>query len=119
MRLSPRVSDIGREHLQVAPRRLERPDPGFLNQVDERRRAAVHDRHFRRVELDDDVVDAETDERGQQVLDGVDLDGVAHQAGRVVDRADVLDLWPAPRGRRGPSAENECPNPPRQDGARG
>ena len=38
-----------------------------------------------------DVVDAEADERGQQVLDRVDADRVARQAGRVVDAADVLD----------------------------
>ena len=61
-----------------------------MNEIDERRGAAVHDRHFRRIELDDDVVDAEADERREQVLDRVDLDGVACEAGRVIDAADVL-----------------------------
>ena len=65
------------QHLQVPARRVQPLDAGFLNQVDERRRAAVHDRHFRRVQLDDDVVDAEADERREQVLDRVDVDRVA------------------------------------------
>ena len=47
-----------------------------------------------------DVVDAEADERGQQVLDRVDADGVARQAGGVVDAADVAD-----RGRHLEAAE--------------
>ena len=38
---------------------------GFLNQVDERRRAAVHDRYFGRIQLDDDVVDPEADQCGE------------------------------------------------------
>ena len=38
-----------------------------------------------------DVVDAQAHERGQQVLDGLDGDRVAGEAGSVVDAADVLD----------------------------
>ena len=60
------------DDLQVLARRLQPLHARFLNQVDERRRAAVHDRHFRRVQLDDDVVDAHADERRQQVLDRLD-----------------------------------------------
>jgi hypothetical protein len=90
--LSPRVSDSGRRNLHVAARRGQPLDAGFVNQVDERRRAAVHDRHLGRVQFDDDVVDAEADERRQQVLDGVDVDSVARQAGGVVDAADVADI---------------------------
>ena len=60
------------DDLQVLARRLQPLHAGFLNQVDERRRAAVHDRHFRRVQLDDDVVDAQADERRQQMLDRLD-----------------------------------------------
>ena len=34
------------QDLEVLARRAQRLHAGFLNQVDERRRAAVHDRHF-------------------------------------------------------------------------
>ena len=88
------------QHLQVPAGRLQRLDARFLNQVDERRRAAVHDRHFGRVQFDDRVVDAKADERGEQVLDRVDPDGISHQAGGVVDAADVAD-----RGRHFQAAE--------------
>jgi hypothetical protein len=43
------------------------------------------------IQLDDDVVDAETDERGQKVLDGLDAAGVAREAGRVIDSRYVLN----------------------------
>ena len=91
MRLSPRVSEIGRRTLRIAAGRLERPHTGLLNQVDERRRAAVHDRHFGGIQLDDDVVDPEADQCGEQMLDRIHPHGVAHQAGRVTDGADVID----------------------------
>ena len=45
---------------------------GVLNQVDPGRRAAVHDRHFGVVELDEHVVDAQAAQRREQVLDGLD-----------------------------------------------
>src|SRR5436189_100090 len=38
--------------LEVLARRVEALYARLLNQVDERRSAAVHDRHFRRVQLD-------------------------------------------------------------------
>jgi hypothetical protein len=62
-----------------------------VNQVDERRRTAVHDRHFGRVQFDDDVVDAQADERRQEMFDGVYADRITHQAGCVVDAVHVLD----------------------------
>ena len=61
-----------------------------MNQIDERRRAAVHDRHFRRVQLDDDVVDAHADERRQQVLDRLDRHLVARQPGRELNARQVV-----------------------------
>ena len=45
------------QDLQVLARRGELLDARFLQQVQERRAAAVHDRHFAVIELDDDVVD--------------------------------------------------------------
>ncbi len=61
------------------------------DQVDERRGAAVHDRHFRCVQLDDDVVDAERGERGEQVLDGLDRDRFTREARGEPDAAEVRD----------------------------
>ena len=63
-------------------------DPGLLDQQNERRGAAVHDRQLGGVEVDIDVVDAEPAERGHQMLDGVDLHAVAHQARRQAGFAD-------------------------------
>ena len=77
--------------LEVLARRLQALHAGFVNQVEERRRAAVHDRHLGRVQLDDDVVDADADERGEQMFDGVDVDRVARETGGELDAADVFD----------------------------
>ena len=80
------------ENLQVAPRGWQPLDAGLMNQVDERGRAAVHDRHFRGVQFDDDVVDAEADERRQQVLDGADVHRSGRKAGREIDGAEMADV---------------------------
>ena len=58
------------QDLQILAAGGELLDARFLQQIQERRAAAVHDRHFAMIELDDDVVDAGGDERGEQVLDG-------------------------------------------------
>ena len=90
MRLSP-LRDLHRpQDLDVAPRRRQPLDARFLHQIQERRRAAVHDRHFVVRELDDDVVDADADERGQQVLDGLDRRAVPPEHRRVVHGRHVL-----------------------------
>ena len=48
------------QHLQIATRRRQLLDTRLVqDQVHEWRGAAVHDRHFGMIELDDDVVDAE------------------------------------------------------------
>src|SRR5438132_10917471 len=62
-----------------------------MNQIDERRRAAIHDGHFRRIELDDDVVDAQADERREKMFDGADVDRIARQTRREIDAAKVAD----------------------------
>ena len=80
IRLSPRDSAIGRMILRYRAGLLLPLQAGFLDQIDERRRAAVHDRHFGRVELDDDVVDAHADERRQQMLDRFHRHLIARQA---------------------------------------
>ena len=48
----------------------KRNDTGLIDRRDERRGAAVHDRHFRAVDLDDRVVDAKPGQRGQHMLRG-------------------------------------------------
>jgi hypothetical protein len=76
--------------LQVLARRREPLHARFLDQVDEWRGAAIHDRDFRGVQLDDGVVDAEADQCGQQVLHGVHRAGVAGEAGGIVHPGQVL-----------------------------
>ena len=53
-------------------------DAGGLHQEHERSGAAIHDRHFRRGELDERVVDAQAGERRQQVFHRRHL-GVTHR----------------------------------------
>ena len=73
-------------------------DARFLDQIQERRRAAVHDRHFAVIELDDDVVDADADERGEQVLDRFDRRAVAAEHRRILNARDIAR--PSPESRR-------------------
>ena len=66
-------------------------DAGFLHEIQERRRAAVHDRHFVAIELDDDVVDADADQGRQQVFDSLDGRAVPSQDRGVVKRGNLRD----------------------------
>ncbi len=52
-------------------------------------RGAVEDGQLEVVDLDDDVVDAVADERGEQMLGGGDEHALAHEAGGVADLGDV------------------------------
>ena len=84
-------------------RRILFLDAGGLQQEHERAGAAVHDRHFRGGQVDDDVVDAEACKCRHQVLDGRNLDAVPDQRraqhrfadeqriGRNVDRLVEID----------------------------
>jgi hypothetical protein len=83
---------IGRSTFRYRRGSERAANAAFLNEEDERRGAAVHDRHFRRVQLDDRVVDAGADQRREHMFDGLDtgiaqtqLRGVGHGA-QVVDR---------------------------------
>src|SRR5262245_22966605 len=75
---------------QVPPRHLQRLRARFLNQVHEWRRAAVHDRHFRRIQLDQHVIDVQADERREEVLDGVDRNLIPREPRRPLDPGEVL-----------------------------
>ena len=99
------------QHLQVPPRRLQPLHAGFVqDQVHERRGAAVHDRHFRVIQLDDHVVDAQGGQRGEQVLDRLDRHGFARQPGLILNAAQVRDGAPESRGRPDRFAESGCRN---------
>jgi hypothetical protein len=80
------------DDLQVLARGRQLLHARFLNQVHERRGAAVHDRHFRRVQLDQHVVDAEADERRQQVLNRFDRHLVARERRGQLNARQVLDV---------------------------
>ena len=71
-------------------------DANALEGFDIRKRAAVENGELEVVELDDDVVDADADAGGEQMLGGGDENALAHQAGGVGDLGDVaadgLDL---------------------------
>jgi hypothetical protein len=60
----------GFEHLDAAPRRLLGGQPDLVDRRDERRGAAVHDRHLGAVDLDDRIVDAKAAQSGQHVFGG-------------------------------------------------
>ena len=65
---------------------------GFGNRFDIRLCTAIENRHFEVVDFDDDVVDAEADQRGEQVLGGGYQHTLAHQAGGVADLRDVASV---------------------------
>ncbi|MCY1435615.1 hypothetical protein D9M71_517160 [compost metagenome] len=67
---------------------------GGLDQEHERTGTAVHDRYFRRRQLDIGVVDAQTRHRREQVLHGIHFDVTLDQGGRHGGFADI-------RGPRG------------------
>ena len=79
------------DDLQIGPRRRERLHTRFLNEVDEGGGAAVHDRHFRRVQLDQHVVDIQAHERGQQMLDRFNRDVVTRQPRGQLDACQMLN----------------------------
>ena len=54
-----------------------RDDAGLIDRGDERRGAAVHDRHFGAVDFDGGVVDAHAAQRGENMLGGRDQRAVA------------------------------------------
>ena len=64
------------EHADVAARLVERLDADLIDRRNERRRAAVHDRDFRPVDLDHRIVHAEPAQRRQHML------GRRHQRAR-------------------------------------
>ena len=94
------------EHLEIATRVRQLLHTRFLNQEDERCRAAVHDWHFRGAQLNDGVVDAEADQRAHEMFDRVDPDRVLRQAGSQPDAIDMLD-----RGRHLESTQVGSPEP--------
>ena len=79
----------GLEHADVAPRLIKRLETDEIDRGHEWRRAAVHDRRFRTIELDDGVVDAEPAQRRHDVLDRGDAGpGCVAQHGSELGRGD-------------------------------
>ena len=60
-----------------------------MNHLDKRTGAAIEDGQLQIVELDDGIVDADTDKRREQVLGGGDEHALLHQAGGVADAGYV------------------------------
>src|SRR5690242_317383 len=65
------------QYFQETARRFELGKADFVDRLDEARCAAVHDRHFAAIDLDQGVIDAETAQSGEQVLDRGDRGAVA------------------------------------------
>ena len=81
------------DHLDIAARQRARGEAGLIDRVDEGRRTAVHDRHFRPVDLDHHIVHAEPAQGRQQMFRGraKRAVGIAQDGGKFGggDRADV------------------------------
>ncbi len=60
-------------------------DSGGADEIDEGLAAAVEDRHFEVIDLNEGVVDAHAVEGAEQVLGGGDQYALAHQAGGIAD----------------------------------
>ena len=65
-------------------------DAGGLDEKHEWTRAAVHDRHFRRAQVNVTVVDAQPGQSRKQMFDGGDADVPVHQGGGQARVADVV-----------------------------
>src|SRR5262245_4048673 len=79
------------DDFQVLARSREWSHAGFVNQVDKRGGAAVHNRDFWGVQLDNHIVDSHADECGQQVLDCLDRHLLARQARRELNACKVMN----------------------------
>src|SRR4030095_4299776 len=84
------VADLDRAaDAQGAPPLALPEHAGRADQVHEGRGAAVHDGQLGAVDLDAGVVDAEPEERREQVLDGADAGLTAPERGREAGRRDL------------------------------
>ena len=71
-KLAPAIAFLDADRLQnldEPARRGELAEAGLVDQLDEGRGAAVHDRHFLAVDLDDAVIDRKAAQGGQEMLD--------------------------------------------------
>jgi DNA-binding MarR family transcriptional regulator len=65
------------------------PNAGLLNHFDKRTGAAIQNRQFEIVQLDDGVVDADADKGREQVLGGGNEHALLHEAGGITDAGHV------------------------------
>ena len=67
-------------------------DAGFLDEFDEGLCGAIADGGFVGVHFDDGIVDAEAAKGGEDMFDGVDLDGAFGEGGGALDGLDLVDV---------------------------
>src|SRR5689334_14197810 len=65
-------------------------DARGMESLDEGRGASIHDRRLRRVGLDLEVVDAQTRDGGENVLDGMDRDRIFAELGLALGKDDAF-----------------------------
>src|ERR1041385_2278900 len=68
-----------------------RRDAGRMQRLHERMRRAVHAGSFRRVEVDITVVDAQSGERGEYVLDKVHMNRRRSERGAAIGAGDIFE----------------------------
>ena len=114
-KLGPLVAVLDAHRFLTRTKRFGRAlllDSGRLQQENERTGAAVHDRHFRRAQLDKGIVDSEPGERRQQMLDGRDPALALAQGGPSIGVADILGVRAdVRRAEPSRSAGTRCPRP--------
>ena len=100
------------DDFDIAARKRARGEPGLIDRVDEGRGAAVHDRHFRSVDLDHHVVDMQPAQCGEQMLGrrAERAFGVAEHGGKFSggDRAHVGANFALGRAVGGYALENDA-----------
>jgi hypothetical protein len=77
----------------IAPWHRQRNQADLIDRSDERRGAAIHDRHFRPIDLNDGVVDTEARQRGEHVFGGrTERSGGVAKHGGKFGRGDGADV---------------------------
>jgi len=88
----------------------------FADHIDERLSTTVEDGKFKVVELDDRVVDAKTNERGEHVLGRRDQHALLHETRGVADAGDIAAVgFDLEAVQVGPTEHDACPRRGRQN----
>ena len=65
---------------------------GFLQHLDEFLSAAIHDGHLFHVDVDEDIIDAQTSERSQDVFNGIYFNTTFSEGGTSCRINDVINV---------------------------